>query len=266
MIQETQNRRKDDEMEFVAEAYTDAGTQKRKNQDSLLIGEAQTVMGPAVIAAICDGMGGLEKGELASAVVIQSFWNWFENRFPALLGKGMEEIQKEWDQLIEEQNRNIMEYSLQHQLKMGTTLTVLLLTASFFLAASIGDSRLYWIEQQVHQITRDHTFVQREVELGRISEAQKSTHPNRNLLLQCIGCLEPIRPDYFTGKVKKNTVLLLCSDGFYHEITKEEILQSLNAKKLTSKQSIRQQLQLLAEKGKKRGEKDNLSAVAIRIS
>ena len=72
-------------MNFLTSSYTDVGTRKKTNQDSMIIMEAATDFGNALFASVCDGMGGLAKGEVASATVIKAFGDWFEKELPKLL-------------------------------------------------------------------------------------------------------------------------------------------------------------------------------------
>lgn len=254
-------------MKIRLAAYTDIGIQKQINQDSLMIEEAKTSNGKIVLAVICDGLGGLTKGELASAVMVRAFQSWFHIRMPIIVETNFakEQIQHEWEMLVQQQNLKLLAYSREHHLKMGTTLLALLVTEAFYLVMSVGDSRCYWIRDSVFQVTKDHTYVQREVDMGRLTPEEVREHPRRNILLQCIGASEKIIPDYFVGQIQKNFVLMLCSDGFYHEITNQEIYQYLCPKVLESEAMIQDNLHALTETAKQRGECDNISVLVIQI-
>ena len=96
-------------MDFMIAANSDVGIKKSTNQDSLLIKVAQTNLGKVCLCLVCDGMGGLAKGELASATVIRAFENWFEQVFPAMLTRGFrpEDLKLQWDNLVLEQNQKL---------------------------------------------------------------------------------------------------------------------------------------------------------------
>ena len=105
--------------------------------------------------------------------------------------------------------------------------------------------------------------MQREVDLGRITAEDAGKDPRRNILLQCIGASQTINPQYVTGKVESGTLFLLCSDGFRHVVTPEELQQSLSAE-FKSEQEMKNRLRFLTELNKSRQETDNISAALIR--
>ena len=125
-------------MGFLSIAHTDIGIRKNTNQDSVLIKEASTDYGRVHLSVICDGMGGLAKGEVASAALIRAFSRWFEEDFPFILYKDREEekmdhnaLQKSWNQLVDGINEKIMEYGASCQAPCGTTLAALLQARGF---------------------------------------------------------------------------------------------------------------------------------------
>ena len=103
-------------MNFLTAFHTDVGTRKKTNQDSMIIMQAQTEKGNVLFASVCDGMGGLAKGEVASAAMVNAFAGWFEKQLPALLnGSAQKTIQEEklweqWSSLIERTSRSIESY------------------------------------------------------------------------------------------------------------------------------------------------------------
>ena len=96
-------------MNFMITANSDVGIKKSTNQDSLLIKVAQTNLGKVCLGLVCDGMGGLSKGELASATVIRTFEHWFEHIFPEMLKRGFkkEDLKLHWDNMVLEQNQKL---------------------------------------------------------------------------------------------------------------------------------------------------------------
>ena len=102
-------------MNFLISANTDIGTLKKTNQDSVLIKKIHTCQGEMVFAVLCDGMGGLEKGEVASAAVVRAFEQWVNTELPLLCGQVLEErkIRTDWELIIKEMNREIAEYGKQ---------------------------------------------------------------------------------------------------------------------------------------------------------
>lgn len=253
-------------MKFLTAAHTDVGLKKRTNQDSVLIMQAQTGKGPVLLAAICDGMGGLAKGEVASAAMVRGLAQWFETELPGLLAAGFsaQALRDSWDQLVQNTARRISDYGAGIHVDLGTTAAVFLVIGDTYYIMNVGDSRVYAVTDQLYQLTKDQTYVQREIDLGRMTPEQAAVDPQRNVLLQCIGASSVIQPDFFSGKLSEGQVYLLCCDGFRHTIQPQEIHQALNPAVMTSEQAMQNALVALTELNKRRLEEDNISAILIR--
>ena len=169
-------------MNFKIVAHTDVGIKKSTNQDSVLMKIAQTDYGNVSFSAVCDGMGGLAKGELASATLIRMLSKWFEEEFPAMLYQGlsMEVLQKSWTDLIYEANSKISSYGQALRTSMGTTMVVLLIVGQVYYIGNVGDSRVYCIREELTQLTKDQTVVQREMDLGRMTYEEARRDPQGN--------------------------------------------------------------------------------------
>lgn len=252
-------------MQFVVTADTDVGTSKRTNQDSVLVKHASTNLGEVVMAIICDGMGGLSKGELASATVVRAFSEWFDRELPLeLKNLDMQIVASKWCLLLKTLNARILEYSASMQGEsMGTTFSGILMVGEEYVIVHVGDSRVYHISSSLVQLTTDQTFVAREVARGTMTLEQAKTDKRRNMLLQCVGASKVVDPQVILGKVEKG-VYMLCSDGFRHEITKQEIYESLNPINLMSKSTMHSNTKYLMELVKKRGERDNISVILVK--
>lgn len=254
-------------MEVLTTAYTDKGIQKATNQDSLCIKIAETSVGKVVLAVICDGMGGLSKGEVASASVIHAFSKWFDQELPVLLAKNnYNDIQYRWERIIKEQNQRISEYGKRVRIQLGTTWTALLLIdTEFMLIGHVGDSRVYRIGQKLEILTDDQTVVGREVRRGTMTPEQARVDPRRNVLLQCIGASKLVEPQFTSGTPVPGEVYMLCSDGFRHRITEEEIYTAFLPQKLVNETVLEQQAKELVELNKQRQETDNISVLLVKI-
>ena len=253
-------------MEFLVSASTDIGISKKTNQDSYSVTVINTRLGKIVIAVLCDGMGGLSKGEIASATVIDAFRRWIATRLPELCKKDITDtvIQNEWCDIAAIYNEKIKNYGAGIGIELGTTLAAILLTESRYYIINIGDSRVYEITDKAVVLTKDQTIVAKEAELGKISEEQARVDPRRSVLLQCIGASDEIVPDMFFGETKKDAVYMLCSDGFRHEISSEEIYQYLNPEKMCEKNQMKENMNTLIEINKQRKERDNISVISVR--
>ena len=160
-------------------------------------------------------------------------------------------------------NLKILDYGKLHNIKLGTTFTGILFVDNKYVSLHVGDSRLYYIGKNLSQLTKDHTFVEREIEKGTLSKEQAKKDKRRNLLLQCIGASTKIEPQILIGQVKKGAYML-CSDGFRHEISDEEIFDSLNPRNLNEPEDMQNKVRLLINQVKSRGERDNISAILVK--
>lgn len=253
-------------MQFIGTAITDVGISKKSNQDSVCVKIAETKKyGQVAMAVLCDGMGGLDKGELASATVIKAFSNWFENELPKQINKlSWKQLSSDLEKLAKEQNYIIGQYGNELGVSLGTTLTAMLVIDGKYLIIHVGDSRAYSISDGVEQLTEDQTFIHREIKAGRMTAEEAKTHPKRNMLLQCVGASRNVEPDIIIGKIKKNSVYMFCSDGFRHVLTNEEIYESFNPTNLTDTKAMEQNSRYLIDLVKSRNEKDNITVALLK--
>lgn len=252
-------------MDFYISMVTDAGTKKSINQDCIFAEQFDTPIGRVAFAVLCDGMGGHEHGEVASTFLTTAFAKWMYNSLPKLTSTPIEDhtIREEWTALISQQNAQIRQYGLQHGITVGTTITALLLTQQRYFILNIGDSRAYEIGVAVKQITNDHTVVADEVRLGNMTPEQAELAPYKNVLTRCVGVAELVYPDMFFGTPQKNTIYMLCSDGFRHCVSTNEIYEFLFGKNRNDPEQVKTQAEKLVEINKQRGETDNISVITI---
>ncbi len=254
-------------MSFLATVHTDAGIGKENNQDSALQIEARTDFGDVMLSVVCDGMGGLDKGEVASATVIEAFGEWFEKELPKLIH--LEDVERmifgEWEELILDCNQKISAYADELRIKMGTTLNAILFLRGRYYIANVGDSRAYLLSDGLYQLTKDQTLVQREVDMGRLTAEKAAVSPRRNILLQCVGASPIVTPDYYSGSFAAGQVFMQCSDGFRHVVTGEEIYRYLNTQELTDERKMADNAVYLTELNKNRQEKDNITVLLVKV-
>ncbi len=253
-------------MNYIIAASTDIGNTKETNQDSYVMKVVNTKAGKIVFAVLCDGMGGLEKGEVASATVVNAFNNWADNRLANLCEEGLTDtaIRNDWIDIVTEYNEKIKEYGKSKGVSLGTTVTALLLTDSRYYIINVGDTRAYKIDKDVKVLTKDQTVVAREIELGNLTIEEAKTDSRRSVLLQCIGASDSVYPDIFYGDTSLNAVYMLCSDGFRHEISEEEIFKYLQPAVMTDADLMEENMNKLIEINKQREERDNITVLTIR--
>ncbi|HBE09825.1 MAG: serine/threonine-protein phosphatase [Eubacterium sp.] len=254
-------------MDYTASYNTDIGIRKSTNQDSLAVRIIDTPNGKAAFAIICDGMGGLAKGELASKEVIYAFCEWFDETFIRQACEdsfSMKTLHDDWDSIIQVMNQRLGNYGADNNLMLGTTVSAILMYKGDYYIVHVGDSRVYELSNDVRKLTKDQTFVAREVAMGRMTEEQAKIDPRRSVLLQCVGASNVVQPDFIKGEVKKNAVYLLCSDGFRHQISDEEIMDKLGPEATPSNDELQYGCVYLTELVKNRKETDNISVVVVK--
>ena len=254
-------------MNFITAYHSEKGINKPTNQDGLLIKTANTSRGKVGLFVVCDGMGGLRKGELASATVIRGLSDWFTNQLPNHIQyeAASDDIWVSFETKVNQLNAKIAEYGELNNIQLGTTLTAMLVLDDDYYIAQVGDSRLYRILDNVVQVTEDQSLVAREVSRGVLTAEEARNHPKRHVLLQCIG----VRPDVelvkSKGHLDKNDSFLLCTDGFYQKITEEELQLYFVEQKMTSRECGINALQQLTNRAIQRGETDDISALYITV-
>lgn len=255
-------------MNFLSVSLTDVGISKNINQDSLCTKIISSDDKKASFSIVCDGMGGLSEGEVASFSVLNNFCRWADNVLPSLIENkiNFDELQEQWTRIILKQNQYLADYGSKKGIILGTTLTVLLIFDGNYYGVNIGDSRIYEIKDGVNQLTIDHTLVEREIRSGNITKEQAKNDPRKNILLQCIGASPSIEPDFLWGKAEENTVYMLCSDGFRHVISEEELYENFNSSKMTNEDAMMDRAKYLVELNKSRMEQDNISVILVKTA
>ncbi|WP_117168167.1 PP2C family protein-serine/threonine phosphatase [Paraliobacillus sediminis] len=255
-------------MDFITGYYSSIGQNKQANQDALLIKTADTSKGKVGIFIVCDGMGGLTQGELASATVVRGMSDWFSLTLPVLLQSDdySSSIQQSLDARINLLNEKIIAYGQDNQVQLGTTITAFLVIDTHYYIVQIGDSRAYVITDSPQQLTEDQSLVAREVARGNIPKEEAQNHPKRHVLLQCIGVNNTIDVVISTGTLTQGMSFLLCTDGFYHKLKEEEFVAKLSDPTIQTKETGEAILKSLVDLVKQRGEVDDISALYIKVS
>lgn len=253
-------------MDFLVQAVTDIGISKSTNQDSLGVKVINTSMGKMVFAVLCDGMGGLAKGEIASASLVNAFSVWAQEELPKMTSNTLSDgaIRNAWENIVIDYNIKIANYGKSQGIKLGTTVSAILITESRYYILNVGDTRVYEVYDNLYQLTHDQTLIQKEIDDGRISEQEALTDPRRSILLQCVGASEAVYPEMFFGETKLNAVYMLCTDGFRHEITGQEIYDAFNPNVLVNTDIMKVNTERLIELNKSRMENDNITVALIR--
>ena len=236
---------------------TNTGLVRSENQDAYAVFEA----GAFHAAVVCDGMGGTNGGQVASAIAVARFEKELRDSLrddmdiPQLRQAMLSAIACANDAIRQEAARNA-EY--QH---MGTTLVCAVARSDMAIIGNIGDSRAYYItEAGITRITKDHSLVESMVDRGDITAEEARRHPNRNLITRALGPDIHAKADAFELPWHKDEFLLLCSDGLVNTVTDQEML--FEVVHGMSKSDCCQRLLHIA---KKRGAPDNVTVALAAV-
>ncbi len=249
---------------FTAGAATRKGKNKSVNEDSLIVRHIEFSGNEVLMAIVCDGVGGLAQGELASSTVIRRFSDWFDHELIAELEHpDIDILADQWRLIIRRLNSVIVEYGTAKNEKLGTTCTGLLFINDKWLMVHVGDTRVYRFGEDIERMTVDQTFVEREIELGRLTPEEAKSDRHKNALLQCVGGSANLQPQITQGTVSSGAYLI-CSDGFRHKISESEMKAQIEQMQRGDKEEITMILEEMENTAVERKETDDISAILIR--
>lgn len=246
-------------MRCTIDSLTDVGVSRSGNEDA--IGhDAQ--LG---IAVLCDGMGGHNAGEVASNQTVQSLVEGLTNYLASRTDDpDLEGLREHLKLLIAQQNKALFDQAQTDDrlAGMGCTLVVVCVLKSLALIANVGDSRCYHFRQgSLSQVTRDHSFVQFQLDHELITEAEVQSGEAKNYLLRSVGTSDKVSPDFFVIDVHPGDTLLTCTDGLTESLSNAQ-LQEVIQHALNSDQPAR----ALVQAALKAGSRDNVSVQLVHIA
>ena len=202
---------------------TDIGLVRRENQDAFGMRE-QTATGHT-ICVVCDGMGGAAGGKLASSVAVETFLDEVENVLqPEMTAEQLREVSCYAVSLANKALRRIVEDNPEYE-GMGTTLVSAVTYDGGVVVCNVGDSRAYHISKEgIARVTKDHSWVERMIDRGNLTEEEARYHPNRNLITRALGPDDGTKADGYICSMAQGDFLLLCSDGLVNTVTDQEML------------------------------------------
>ena len=237
---------------------TDTGCVRKQNQDAYEIRELGK---NALLAVVCDGMGGAKSGNIASLLAADVFTQEVERSWNPSM------TQERIDQMLTSAVKlaNFTVYDQAQQFEefdgMGTTLVAVLIHGRHVTTVNVGDSRAYIMDADgIAQETKDHSLVQLMVDRGDLSAEQAKTYPGKNFITRAIGTEQTVSCDIYHREVTRGDYLLLCSDGLSNMLDDQEIL--FEAVHGIGKHRCCKRLLDIA---KSRGAPDNVTAVLILI-
>jgi protein phosphatase len=233
-------------------SMTDKGRTRDMNQDCVFTSEKPVGNLPNLFV-VADGMGGHRAGDYASRYAVE------------VLTREVE-ASRETDkslvlrQAITRANQELL-LAAQADVKlhgMGTTMVVATIEGQHLWVANVGDSRLYLIDETIHQVTRDHSLVEEMVRQGRISREEARVHKDKNVITRAVGAVDEIQVDICELELDLDSQILMCTDGLSNMIPDDEILTIIRTQR-----DIAEKVERLVQTANDNGGTDNITVVVI---
>ncbi len=240
-------------MRFSCAARTDVGVVRSGNEDAYLM------LAERGLFVVADGMGGHAAGEVASDMATRLV----AEGYKPVRGMSDDELMAQMVAAIRAANAAIFERTLQEHDKrgMGTTATVLALLPRRYLIGQVGDSRAYVLRGGVMtQITKDHSYVQEQVDAGRLTPEEARVHPYANVITRCVGSSGDVVPDLYIGTLEAGDLVLLASDGLTGMVEDEDLQEILE-----KGSSLEERVDRLIEEANRRGGLDNITVILVQV-
>jgi len=233
-------------------SVTDIGKKRKLNQDYVYVSEDPIGNLPNLFI-VADGMGGHNAGDYASKctveTIVREIKGCFEKNPVRILSKA---IRIANDQIRQKARED------ESLLGMGTTVVAATCLGHYLQVANVGDSRLYIINHEIRQITRDHSLVEEMVRMGGIDKAAARNHPDKNIITRAVGATDTVEIDFFHEELTPGDMILMCSDGLTNMLEDEDI-----GRILREKASIEERAQKLIEAANNNGGRDNIAVIII---
>ncbi len=233
-------------------AKTDIGRKRSMNQDSYYFCDTPLGNLPNLFV-VADGMGGHSAGDYASACTVRTIENEVmlcEDEQPVRIL--MEAIKTANDEVYKKAISD-GNYS-----GMGTTVVLGTVIDNTLYVANVGDSRLYLINDEMTQITKDHSLVEEMVRSGELTKEEARNHPDKNIITRAVGVLDSVDIDFFEMDLREGDLILLCSDGLTNMVSDEEIFKIIK-----SNRDLADSADKLVKMANHNGGKDNITVVIV---
>jgi len=238
---------------YTAAALTDRGRKRPTNEDAFGFSVEHGVY------VVCDGMGGAAAGEIASSIAVDEMLRHLATRLEP--GVALPELAQK---AVSAANHAVFARAQRNQRLngMGTTMVALLVDERHAWVLNVGDSRAYRMrEGRLEQVTLDHSLVEEQVRMGRMSHSEALRSPLRNVITRALGTQNGVTPDCFELEAKPGDVFILCSDGLTRELSDEVIAAILKCNVALEDRCAR-----LIEAAKKAGGHDNITCVLVQAT
>ena len=240
-------------LHYAATAVTDRGRKRPSNEDAFGFSVEHGIY------VVCDGMGGAAAGEIASSLAVDEVLNLFAEQ----AGKAAITLQAAAEKAVHAANAAIHSRAQRNaQLSgMGTTLVGLVTDEQRALVVNVGDSRCYRLrEGKLEQLTLDHSLVEEQVRLGRMTRSEATRSPLRNVITRALGTQRNVTADFFEIEAQPGDLYLLCSDGLTRELANDKIEMLLG-----DEMPLDEICLSLTKAANKAGGHDNITCVLVKV-
>lgn len=233
---------------------TDRGRVRTDNQDAYFAGK---ITDDAVFAVVCDGMGGANAGNVASELAVRHISEYVIRSYRD--GMDMTDTEKTLKNAIVSANISLYDKAVNNAelAGMGTTAVAAFVKDGTAVIAHVGDSRIYLVNGEIKQLTRDHSVVQSLIESGKITPEDAKVHPRKNVITRALGAEENVAVDSDCLNLSNGDTLLLCSDGLTNFLDDKDILT------VFQNNDISAVAERLVEEANKNGGGDNITVVTV---
>lgn len=232
---------------------TDVGMIREVNEDRVFVSNEPIGQLPNLLV-VADGMGGHQAGEYASRLAVE------------VLQQELARSREETPEAIIRQAISIVNDKLLETAKqdrqlsgMGTTMVVATVIDRTLYFANVGDSRLYLLNDEIKQLSKDHSLVQEMVRLGGINQEEAKHHPDKNIITRAVGAKEKVEIDFFEYRLNNDDIILMCTDGLSNMLDEAEIFRTVK-----SARDLVEAVEQLIEKANKNGGSDNIGIVIAK--
>lgn len=236
-------------------ALTDVGKNRVTNQDYVFF-SADAVGNLPNLFVVADGMGGHRAGDVASVTAVDAVLESIKMSTKSDVIAIIEEAVTVANDTL----YNKAKYNIEWK-GMGTTLVMATVIDSTVYVANVGDSRLYYIDEDIHQITRDHSFVEEMVSIGEIDKSEARTHEKKNIITRAIGVEKKTNADFFELAFSSNDKILMCSDGLTNMVEDEEIKSIIH----NNSENLEVMVHKLIDRANENGGKDNIAVLVVEL-
>ena len=233
-------------------ALTDTGRVRTANQD-YVYASVEPVGGLPNLFVVADGMGGHQAGDYASRYIVENLVSYLQYTENSQIVPLLREAILKVNTMLYHEAKEKPEFS-----GMGTTLVAAVADENTLYVANVGDSRLYLVRDRIRQVTRDHSYVEELVSLGRLERGSKDYKDKKNIITRAVGTEDKLLVDFFEVGLEPGDYILMCSDGLSNMLEDAEMEEIIG-----SDLELQEKAEKLITVANDNGGKDNIAVVLV---